>query len=306
MPQWASPADPRNGQVPLGQLPAVVELEEGVIRLVAPNPSVMTLDGTNTYVIYGRDGGAYLVDPGPSAPEHLRAVEAVIGAQKLTPKGLILTHHHIDHSEAAHAWSSLFDIPIYAGVLDDPDRAGALLEDGDRIEVDGQTITAVSTPGHTSDHICLMVSSGRLLTGDHVLGRGTSVVAYPDGDLRHYVASLLKISRLGFRGVYPGHGPELDEATAPAVVEYYLGHRLFRLGQVIGILEEKALPVGDVVQQIYAGSVPQQALFAAELSTRAALDFLVRTGYVTADPAGSLYSLSGKDTSLLPGELNAL
>ena len=275
-----SPTDPRDDLAPVGMLEKITVLEEGVVRVLAPNSSPMTLDGTNTYVVYGRNGSCVMVDPGPRDASHLGAVLGVIEAHKLTPHGIVLTHHHLDHADAAGDWSKLFDVPIYAQSHGAGSTMAAVLNDGDEINLDGDSVVAKFTPGHSADHLCFSLPSGRLLTGDHVLGRGTSVVAYPDGDLEKYLRSLLKISRLPLAGIYPGHGPELDESCASRVVNYYIEHRISRIRQIFAAFGDAPVSLADVVRFIYGQRIAGDLLFAADLSTRAAVAMLVRLGYL--------------------------
>ncbi|MDA8209288.1 MAG: MBL fold metallo-hydrolase [Actinomycetota bacterium] len=274
------PDDPRSGLTPIGSMPQVVELEEGLVRILAPNASPMTLDGTNTYLVFGVNGAAYLIDPGPTDSAHFGRISAEVESRALEPRGVVLTHHHIDHSESAHHFSREWNVPILAGALEDPGSPAILVEDGDSIEVDGQRLTAMHTPGHTADHLCFMLPSRRTLTGDHVLGRGTSVVAYPDGDLESYVQSLLRLESSGPRGMYPGHGPELSEETSGDVLDYYISHRIYRISQVLEAFSDVRASVADAVRVIYGNSIPPGLFFAAELSTRAAVAMLVQRGYL--------------------------
>ncbi len=288
-----SPQDPRHGQIRLGEIPRLTALEEGLVRVIAPNASPMTLDGTNTYLVYGRDRRCYIVDPGPSVAEHLAKVLEVVESKRLTPRGIVLTHHHIDHSEAAHSWAALFETPIFAAVLDDPGRDAVVLGEGDAIDIDGQRLTARLTPGHTADHLCFVLPSGRVLTGDHVLGRGTSVVAHPDGDLQDYISSLVKLNALGPKAIYPGHGPDLDESSVGAVLDYYISHRLYRIQQVAAAFGESPTSIGDVVGAVYGQGIDPALFFAAELSTRAAIALLVKRGYLQDAGSGDSFVRTG-------------
>ena len=298
-----SPLDPRRNQVPFGQIPKVSELEEGVIRVIAPNASPMTLDGTNTYLIYGRNGDCYILDPGPSDPDHLESVIEVVEAKKLTPRGIVVTHHHFDHAQAAPSWSRHFDVRIFASAIDNSGVGTVALSDGDVIEIDGQRLTALGTPGHTADHICFALPSDRILTGDHILGRGTSVVAYPDGELQSYISSLLKLETRPHKGIYPGHGPDMDESVADGVVKYYVSHRIYRLGQVASAFGGEPTLLGEAVRTIYGSSIDPQVYFAAELSTRAAVALLVRHGYLRHLEKGDSYLRTGSDLAQLTQEV---
>ncbi len=286
-------------------MPQVAELEEGVVRVLAPNASPMTLDGTNTYLVYGRNGGAYLVDPGPADDAHFGRIASAMEIRNLEPRGVVLTHHHIDHSESAHRFSREWSVPIFAGALEDPASPAVLVSEGDSIEVDGQRLTAMHTPGHTADHFCFLLPSGRVLTGDHVLGRGTSVVAYPDGDLERYLQSLLQLEGSASKGMYPGHGPELSDESAADVLDYYISHRMYRISQVLEAFSEFRTSVTEAVRGIYGRSIPPGLLFAAELSTRAAISMLVERRYL--EPAGDddHYVRAGAGVEMLLDELVA-
>ena len=299
------PDDPRNGLVPMGSMPQVAELEEGLVRILAPNASPMTLDGTNTYLVYGGDGAAYLVDPGPADSAHLGRIAAEIDSRALEPRGVVLTHHHIDHSESAHRFAREWGVPILAGALEDPGSPAILVEEGDFIEVDGQRLTAMHTPGHTADHLCFMLPSGRALTGDHVLGRGTSVVAYPDGDLERYLQSLLQLENAGPRGMYPGHGPELSEESSADVLDYYISHRMYRISQVLDAFSDLRNSVEEAVRGIYGRSIQPGLFFAAELSTRAAIAMLVQRGYLEMAGDDDHYVRAGAGVERLLEELMA-
>lgn len=275
------PTDPRLGwDLPaFGQMPQVTELDETVTRVLAPNPDPMTLDGTNTYVVAAPGAGAALVlDPGPADPDHLERVEQVLARRDVEVAAVAVTHHHVDHLEAAGAWASRFGCPLHATRPQDVDPTGHLVADGDRIDLPGLTVTAVATPGHSLDHVAYRLGTGALLTGDHVLGRGTSVVAHPDGDLLAYLASLRKVLDLGPDALFPGHGPELVEDPS-AVVRFYLDHRAFRRHQVEAVLAEGPATPRQLVERIYA-DVDRRLWTAAEASTRALLKGLAADGVV--------------------------
>jgi glyoxylase-like metal-dependent hydrolase (beta-lactamase superfamily II) len=230
----------------------------------------MTLDGTNTWVL--REPGeerAVVVDPGPLDEGHLaRIVEH-------GPVGLIvLTHGHLDHAEGAPRLHELTGAPVLAR---DPSWCIDMnpLADGAAVDVDGVEWVTVLTPGHSSDSVCLLLRADRaLLTGDTILGRGTTVVAHPDGRLGDYLESLHRLRDLADTEVdvlLPGHGPVLEQPTA--VLDHYLRHREERLAQV-----RAAVAAGDedapaVVRRVYA-DVDQALWPAAEMSVQAQLDYL--------------------------------
>lgn len=238
--------------------------------LLARNPSPMTLDGTNTWLLRAPGSGSCLVvDPGPDDPGHLRAVAAAAG--EVT--GILLTHGHLDHSAGAAALRALTRAPVRA--LDPAQRLGGEgLGEGDVVAAAGVEVRVLGTPGHTSDSLCFGVGDA-VLTGDTVLGRGTTVVAHPDGRLADYLDSLRRLHELGTRAVLPGHGPELPDLAA--VTSAYLAHREERLEQVRAALDQLGPDAAamDVVRVVYADVDP--VLWpAAELSVRAQLEYLRR------------------------------
>src|SRR4051812_10076017 len=202
-----------------------VALEPLVTRVLAPNPGSMSLDGTNTYLVGAPGSGrAVLVDPGPDDAAHLAAVEAALAARDAECVAVLVTHHHADHAEAALPWSAHFGAQVAAA---DPAVAGPrgrVLEHGERLELAGTSIGVVPTPGHTADHLAFRLESGAVLVGDHVLGRGTSVVTHPEGDVLAYLESLRRVHDLGPSALYCGHGPELT-VDPGAVLAYYAAHR---------------------------------------------------------------------------------
>jgi glyoxylase-like metal-dependent hydrolase (beta-lactamase superfamily II) len=256
--------------------------------VLAPNANFMTLDGTNTWVL--REPGArrsVVIDPGPSDPAHLAAVEAASEEMGAGSVGVVLlTHHHLDHSESAKDFAARLGCGVRA--LDPAYRLGDEgLTDGDVVEVDGLEIRVVGTPGHTADSLSFLLPAERaVLTGDTVLGRGTTVVAHPDGQLGAYLDSLDRLHALAesheVASIWPGHGPVIDNALG--ALEYYIAHRGERLDQVRAALDELAAephPEGiaadelprKVVEIVYT-DVDPVLWGAAELSVRAQLDYL--------------------------------
>lgn len=275
------PVDPRStwDLPPPGGLPTVTTLDESTTRVLAPNPSPMTLDGTNTYVLARPGSGvAVVVDPGPDDAGHLATVENVLRRCDATVGVIVVTHHHHDHAEAAAAWSRRFGASVAAATPQVAGPGGRVVRDGDHVRLGGLDLEVVATPGHTGDHVALRAPGGALLTGDHVLGRGTSVVAHPDGDLVAYLESLRRVAGLGPDALYPGHGPELT-VDPGAVLTYYAEHRDFRRRQVLDRLARGAASPAELVQGIYA-DVDRRLWPAAEASTRATLELLVAEGRV--------------------------
>ncbi len=268
--------DPRVNLIGFGQIPKVSRFGDFAIRVLAPNPSPMTLDGTNTYILRSSQG-AFIVDPGPSIGEHLKQVEEVLRSEDLGVVGVLLTHSHFDHSEAAKSWSHHFDAPIYgaSGV-----GGVRLISEGSKLNCGDLSITVLETPGHTGDHLAFLTNDGALLTGDHVLGRGTSVVAHPDGNLSSYIRSILRLFDIEKKIALPGHGPEIVGERIDEVLSFYLGHRKARILQLIEFLSGGEADVHEIVEQIYGDSISKNLKFAAELSTLAALTTLRDRGYL--------------------------
>jgi glyoxylase-like metal-dependent hydrolase (beta-lactamase superfamily II) len=233
--------------------------------VLAPNPGPMTLDGTNTWVL--RDPAsesAVVVDPGPLIEDHLQAV-AAHGPVAV----ILLTHGHYDHSEGAARLAELTGAPVRA--LDPRHRLGDEgLVDGDVVAAAGLELRVAHTPGHSSDSLSFVLPDA-VLTGDTILGRGTTVVAHPDGVLADYLDSLQRLRDLGPVAVLPGHGPELPDAEAAA--QHYLDHREQRLEQVRTALAAGATTPRQVVEVVYA-DVDRVLWPAAEMSVRAQLDYL--------------------------------
>ena len=279
------PADPRAGWgLPApGSLPPLAELEPLVTRVLAPNPSPMTLDGTNTYVVGDPGSGqAVVVDPGPDDAAHLDAVEAALSARGARCVAVLVTHHHGDHAEAALPWGRRFGAPVAAGSAAVAGPGGRLLEPGERLRLAGTSVDVVPTPGHTADHLAFRLESGAVLVGDHVLGRGTSVVTHPEGDVVAYLESLRRVHDLGPAALYCGHGPELTEDPL-AVLDFYLAHRAYREHQLLAALEHGAATVEELVAVVYA-EVPRSLWPYAAQSTRATLAKLRAEGRVAPGP----------------------
>lgn len=237
----------------------------------ADNPGVMTLDGTNTWILRAPGGRAVVVDPGPDDADHLAAVLAEAGDVALA----IYTHWHPDHTEAIDRFVELTGAPARAADAAWC-RSADPLTDGELLDVDGLQVEVVLTPGHTADSLCLLLPQERsLLTGDTILGRGTTIIAHPDGQLGPYLDSLARIRELVTEGIVtrllPAHGPELPDPAA--VVDFYLEHRAERLDQVRAALDAGAVTARDVVERVYA-DVDEALWPAAERSVEAQLEYL--------------------------------
>ncbi|RNG38126.1 MBL fold metallo-hydrolase [Streptomyces botrytidirepellens] len=252
------------------------------VCVLAPNPSPMTLDGTNTWIVAEPDSDlAVVIDPGPLDDGHLRNVIATAERAGKQIGLTLLTHGHPDHAEGAVRFAELTRTRVRA--LDPELRLGDEgLEQGDVITTGGLELRVVPTPGHTADSLSFhLPADAAVLTGDTVLGRGTTVVAHPDGRLGDYLDSLRRLRSLtvddGVGTVLPGHGPVLNDAQG--VVEYYLAHRANRLAQVETAVESGHRTPSEVVAHVYA-DVDRSLWPAAELSVRAQLDYLGEHGLI--------------------------
>jgi glyoxylase-like metal-dependent hydrolase (beta-lactamase superfamily II) len=205
-------------------------------------------------------------------------VEAALAARDAECVAVLVTHHHGDHAEAALPWAAHFGTQVAAGSSAVAGPAGRVLVAGERLNLAGTTIGVVPTPGHTQDHLAFRLESGAVLVGDHVLGRGTSVVTHPEGDVLAYLESLRRVQDLGPSALYCGHGPELTEDPG-AVLDFYLAHRAFRETQLLAVLGQGPATVDELVATVYA-EVPRQVWPAAAQSTRATLDKLRADGRV--------------------------
>ncbi|WP_329527038.1 MBL fold metallo-hydrolase [Streptomyces sp. NBC_01462] len=271
----ALPGQPRGGTLSGPATPRAV-------NVLAPNASAMTLDGTNTWIVSEPDSElAVVIDPGPLDDVHLRAVVDTAEKSGKRIALTLLTHGHPDHAEGATSFAELTGTKVRA--LDPALRLGDEgLAHGDVVSVGGLELRVVPTPGHTADSLCFHLPADRaVLTGDTILGRGTTVVAHPDGRLGDYLDSLRRLRSLavddGVHTVLPGHGPVLEDAQG--AVEFYLAHRAHRLAQVETAVENGYGSPHQIVAHVYA-DVDRSLWPAAELSVRAQLDYLREHGLI--------------------------
>ncbi|SEL50562.1 MBL fold metallo-hydrolase [Nonomuraea pusilla] len=242
-------------------------------NLLAPNPSAMTLDGTNTWVIGGGEE-VVVVDPGPDDEAHLRRVLDHLGERRVTE--ILLTHGHVDHSGGARRFAALAGAPVRA--LDPRHRLGEEgLADGDVVTVAGLELHVYGTPGHSFDSLCFWLpADGAMLTGDTVLGRGTTMIGQ-DGGLADYLRTLDRLraaaERLEARALLPGHGPVLTDPVG--ALDGYVAHRRERLDQISAARARGARTPREIVEIVYAG-VDSSLWPAAEVSVAAQLDYLDR------------------------------
>ncbi len=255
--------------------------------VLAPNAGPQTLDGTNTWLIGSSDASSVtVIDPGPNDIGHWNQVAARVAHQGVRIERILLTHGHLDHSAGARMFAQSAGCAVQA--LDPQHQYGSEgLVGGDVLELSGVEIQVIATPGHTSDSLSFFLPQDQsVLTGDTVLGRGTTVVAYPDGKLVEYFDSLHRLRELiaqaGVSTILPGHGPAL--ANPGAVIDYYLAHRHERLEQVrstVAIFGVATVSIEDlaqrVVEKVYA-DVPRAVWPLALLSVRAQLEYLNTNG----------------------------
>lgn len=264
------------------------------IRVTANNPSPMTLDGTNSYIVKSNDlSTVALIDPGPDLASHKQALENAVDCATLT--AIVLTHHHADHSEmlgTAHEWAP--GVPVYA--VDETFAKGApaltsLSPEGTVVEFGSHAndrLTLIPTPGHTADSISVL-HGNTLFSGDTILGEGTTVIMYPEGSVGQYLDSMQQISDLvdhSVNVIQPAHGPIIEDPRA--VVDYYISHRKDRLSQVTKVVEHVGQIETDstgAISQEYAGrvadvvyaDVPQKLRPAVLSSVSAQLEYLLES-----------------------------
>jgi len=240
------------------------QLEPGIARVLAHNPSAFTYYGTQTYLIGTSE--LAVIDPGPDLPEHLDALEEAIAGR--TVAAIMCTHTHRDHSPAARPLAertgaavigcaplALETVGPRADASFDGDYAAdRVLEDGEELEIDGRPVRAVATPGHTSNHLCFAYGDA-LFSGDHVMGWSTTVVVPPDGDMAAYMQSLDKLRQREDRAYYPAHGPPVTNPQQ--YVRHLLGHRMQREKQILRLVSERPRAIPQIVADAYPGLDPR-------------------------------------------------
>jgi glyoxylase-like metal-dependent hydrolase (beta-lactamase superfamily II) len=264
----------------------------GVRRIVAHNPSPFTFRGTGTYVI--GSGEVAVIDPGPDLAEHVEALLAGLGRERVTH--ILITHTHCDHSPAAAALTAATGAatwgfgPHAGGKRGEPgvEEGGdwdfvpdVTLRDGDAVAGKGWRFEAVHTPGHTSNHLCFaLADSGILFSGDHVMGWSTSVISPPDGDMTAYMASLDKLLGRSDAVYWPTHGPAIAEPHTH--VHAFIAHRREREAGILDCLAGGVGHIDAIVERLYAGLQPGLHR-AAGRSVHAHLIDLVGRGIATSD-----------------------
>ena len=265
---------------------SLYQIERGIARVLAGNPSPFTYAGTQTYLVGERE--VAVLDPGPDLPEHVDALLEAVGGRPIV--AILCTHTHRDHSPASRALAqatgasivgcaplALAEVGPCADASFDGDYApDRVLGDGDAIDVDGRALRAIATPGHTSNHLCFAYGDA-LFTGDHVMGWSTTVVVPPDGDMAAYMQSLEKLRNREDRIYYPAHGPPVTNPNQ--YVRHLMGHRMQREKQILKLIGDQPRPIPDIVANAYPGLDPR-LVAAAGGSVLAHLVDLERRGLV--------------------------
>lgn len=266
-------------------------------RVIANNPGPFTFTGTGTYIV-GK-GEVAVIDPGPDMDDHLEAILKAVEGETVTD--ILITHNHLDHSPLAkplqaRTGAKIHGLPIKpvvdtGGVQmeaghDDHFIPDHVLADGDRIAGKGWTFEAVTTPGHTSNHVCFaLLDENALFSGDHIMGWSTTVVTPPDGDMGAYFASLEKIKARGFTTLWPTHGPPVREVTP--FIQAYIDHRKDRERQIVDQLKAGHTRIKEMVPVMYA-AVDARLHPAAAMSVLGHMLQMVQDGRVTAQGAPGL------------------
>jgi glyoxylase-like metal-dependent hydrolase (beta-lactamase superfamily II) len=211
-----------------------------IVRVLAPNPGVYTLEGTNTWVV-GREPSV-VIDPGPADEAHLAEVEREAGRIS----AVLVTHDHEDHAEGAREFADRVGAPLRAWRTEGAER----LRDGEHVRAGGAELVALHTPGHSADHLAFHEPTEHaLFTGDAVVGRGTTFIDPPEGNLAKYLASLKRMLDLDPRTIHPGHGPLVLDARAK--LAEYLEHRRERERQILDGIADAPRTVAELVAAIY-------------------------------------------------------
>jgi glyoxylase-like metal-dependent hydrolase (beta-lactamase superfamily II) len=274
-----------------------------VTRLRAPNPSPMTLDGTNGYIVTVGPGALVAIDPGIDNDAHIEKYLEHARKTHGTFAGIFVTHGHPDHFPGALALKRATRAPIFAhrSATFGHDRP---IDDGARLTFEDATFVALHMPGHAPDHLVFWLEGDRaLFTGDVVIGTGTVVIAPPGGDMRAYQASLERLLRdYGHADViYGGHGPAVRSPHAK--LQEYIAHRKAREAQIVAALERGPATIPDLVASIYAG-IDAKLWPAAARQVLAYLIALEREGRIISDAV--LREPNADESALLDPDLGAL
>lgn len=279
--------DPQSG--------TAVRVAPGIARVTAPNGGPYTFTGTNTYLLGERS--LVVVDPGPDDARHLSALLAAIGGRGVD--AILLTHTHRDHSDLARQLASSVKAPLWFEGRHRPSREVRLLErdpvkgesdyalepnrelmDGDILEVAGMRIEVIATPGHCANHLCFGIAGTPwMLSGDHVMGWNTTMIAAPDGSVAEYLDSLRKLATLPYRHYLPGHGGPI--ADGPDFARRLVQHREMRNEEVVRAVDAGARRIGELVRIIYP-KLPVAVIPAARMTIAAHVEYLAARGKITA------------------------
>jgi glyoxylase-like metal-dependent hydrolase (beta-lactamase superfamily II) len=262
-------------------------------RVLAPNPSVFTGRGTNTYLV-GGETTLLCVDPGPDEDAHLAAILDVAAGRHARITTIVLTHSHPDHRPLAARLALSTGATVRCFDPSAGDDGAQVMRDGDVVHADGVSLVAVHTPGHTRDHLCFYDAMSRsLYTGYHILSGTTTVIHPAEGDMSEYMDSLRRVRDLQPATIYPGHGERVDDALS--LIDEYIAHRIEREAQVLDAARARAAPFVpmDLVPDLYMG-YPVDVYPLAAWTVEAHLDKLVLEGAVdrldaAAGSAGKRY-----------------
>jgi glyoxylase-like metal-dependent hydrolase (beta-lactamase superfamily II) len=281
----------------------MVTLSPRVARLRAPNPGPMTLDGTNSYIIDGGDGTWLAIDPGPDVPEHVDAFVAAAAARNAQFAAILVTHGHPDHYPGAARLAAATGAPVIAH----PDARfphDRTLREGQRTTAGSASVLAIEAPGHAADHLIFVLEDERaLFTGDVILGRGTTIVAPPGGDMRAYQRTLRRLrDEFGdAQAIYGGHGPEIR--TPAGTIAFYIRHREEREAAILAQLDRGPATIPALVAAIYT-DVARSLWPAAARQVLSYLIALEREGRITARPAGR--EATAEERAVLNPDLRAM
>lgn len=280
------------------------QVAPGLRRLLADNPGSLTYKGTNSYIV--GNGEVALVDPGPEDQAHRAALLAALEENSERITHIFLTHTHRDHSDGLRQLADLTGADVlghdgnvpsrdearknpessrYIDLEFTPDRH---LGGGERIAHGDWQLEVIHTPGHAPDHLCYALNDGEhLLSGDHVMGWNTSVVAPPEGDMGDYIRSLEGLLTRPETVYFPGHGGRVDQAKR--LVKALIMHRRWRETQILDCLRDGSDTIDSIVPRIYDG-LESSLLGAASYSVYAHLIYLIQTGRVVAETPNDIRS----------------